>query len=91
MFQGLKHFLNEHEIDIKDCQGQSYDNASVMSVKFQGLQALVAEENELESWVPYSLNLVRKAAAESCTSAIHFFSFVEEIYRFFTSSRHTRY
>ena len=32
----LLSFLNEHEIDIANCRGQSYDNASNMSGRYKG-------------------------------------------------------
>jgi hypothetical protein len=31
-------FLNQHEIDIHNCRGQSYDNAANMSGQYTGLQ-----------------------------------------------------
>ncbi|GBP23047.1 Zinc finger MYM-type protein 1 [Eumeta japonica] len=39
--QSLLDFLSESGIDIKDCRGQSYDNASNMSGKYTGLQARI--------------------------------------------------
>ena len=45
MFNGLKEFLNLHDIEIKNCRGQSYDNASAMSGRYNKLQALVNKEN----------------------------------------------
>lgn len=69
MFKGLDTFLKENDLDIKNCRGQSYDNASSMSGKYNGLQALVLAENNLALWVPcagHSLNLVVQAAAECC-------------------------
>ncbi|XP_025417893.1 uncharacterized protein LOC112688756 [Sipha flava] len=39
MFKGLDTFLKENNLDIKNCRGQSYDNASSMSGKYNGLQA----------------------------------------------------
>jgi len=33
-------FLREHDLDIRDCRGQSYDNASAMSGIYNGLQAI---------------------------------------------------
>ena len=89
MFDGLMNFLQKHDIDIKNCRGQSYDNASAMSGKYNGLQSKVVAENDLASWIPcaaHSLNLVAKAAAECCTAAIDFFDFLEKIYVFFTVS-----
>lgn len=89
MFEGLMNFLNMHEIDIRNCRGQSYDNASAMSGKYNGLQAKVIEQSPLAAWVPcaaHSLNLVALAAAESCNAAAAFFSFLEDLYVFFTAS-----
>ena len=89
MFNGLKEFLNLHDIEIKNCRGQSYDNASAMIGSYNGLQALVNKENDLAMWIPcvgHSLNLVDKTAAECCLSAISFFDFIQQIYIFFTVS-----
>lgn len=89
MFKSLTEFLKENEIPIEDCRGQSYDNASSMSGKYRGLQALVLAENSLAVWVPcaaHSLNLVAQSAAECFTSAVSFFDFLEELYNFFTAS-----
>ena len=57
-------------IDIQHCRGQSYDNASAMSGRYNDLQvqANVAAKNNLAAWIPcagHSLNLVVKAAAGS--------------------------
>lgn len=89
MFDGLVEFLKQNGTNIQDCRGQSYDNTSAMSGKYNGLQALVLAENKLAVWVPcvgHSLNLVVKDSAESCLSAVSFFDFLEEIYVYFTAS-----
>ena len=44
-------FLDQHGIDIKDCRGQSYDNASNMSGKYNGMQAIILKKCQ---WVPPS-------------------------------------
>ena len=82
-------FLNENGIDIGNCQGQSYDNASNMSGRYNGLQARIKQLNEFAQYVPcfaHSLNLVEKCAAECCKEANIFFAFVENIYTFFSAS-----
>ncbi|XP_046619690.1 zinc finger MYM-type protein 1-like [Neodiprion virginianus] len=82
-------FLGDHQIDIMDCRGQSYDNAANMSGKYKGMQALILEKNHLSAFVPccgHSLNLVGKVAANSCPSAVQFFDFVQNLYPFFTAS-----
>ena len=52
MFDGLMQFLDTHGIDIQHCRGQSYDNASAMSGRYNGLQAKVAAKNNLAAWIP---------------------------------------
>ena len=91
MYDGLTKVLTLHGIDIQNCRGQSYDNASAMSGRYNGLQAKVAAENNLAAWIPcagHSLNLVGKAAAECCPAAVAFFHFLEAIYVFFSASTH---
>ncbi|XP_065645338.1 uncharacterized protein LOC136075828 [Hydra vulgaris] len=81
MYDGLINFLNKYDLNIKNCRGQSYDNASEMSGKYNGLQSKILKNNKLASWIPcatHSLNLVGKAAAECCTGAVEFFDFLEQ-------------
>jgi len=52
MFDGLVNFLNEHGIDLSHCRGQSLDNTAAMSERYNGLQAKVAAENNLATWIP---------------------------------------
>ena len=87
----LLDFFKEREINIKDCRGQSYDNASNMSGKYNGLQAIIKERCRFAEYIPcfaHSLNLVGKFAAECCPEAVKFFAFVENIYTFFSASTH---
>jgi len=37
MFDALVEFLREHDLDIRDCRRQSYDNASAISGIYNGL------------------------------------------------------
>ena len=87
----LLDFLKEMGVDIKDCRGQSYDNASNMSGKYRGLQSRIKEKSQFAEYVPcfaHSLNLVGKCAAECCPEAARLFTFVENIYTFFSASTH---
>ena len=89
MANALLEFLESHNIHIKDCRGQSYDNAANMSGKYRGMQALIKEKNPLSEFVPccgHSLNLVGKTAANTCSAALHYFDFVQQLYVFFTAS-----
>ena len=91
MFDWLMQFLDTHGIDIQHYRGQSYDNASAISGRYNGLQAKVAAKNNLAAWIPcagHSLNLVVKAAAECCTAAVSFFDILECVYIFFIAYSH---
>ncbi|KAF2889113.1 hypothetical protein ILUMI_17060 [Ignelater luminosus] len=62
----ILNLLENHDIPIKDCRGQSYDNASNMLGKYTGLQVKIKEKCEFATFVPcasHSLNLVGVHAA----------------------------
>lgn len=83
--------LEVNGLDIMNCRGQSYDNASNMSGIYSGLQARIKSINPLADYVPcaaHSLNLVGSCAAETVTEAVDFFSTLQELYNFFTISTH---
>lgn len=81
--------LEKLKLDIKNCVGQSYDNASYMSGKYSGLQARIKELSPKAKYVPcatHSLNLVGVNAVESCTTAAIYFGIVQALYTFFSLS-----
>ncbi|XP_074106438.1 LOW QUALITY PROTEIN: zinc finger MYM-type protein 1-like, partial [Cotesia typhae] len=83
--------LENNGLDIMNCRGQSYDNASNMSGIYSGLQTRIKTINPLADYVPcaaHSLNLVGSCAVESVTEAVDFFSTLQELYNFFTISTH---
>ena len=85
----LLNFLAAHDINIADCRGQSYDNASNMSGKYNGMQAIIREQNELAVYVPcaaHSLNLVGQFAASCCQLVQGFFDFLQRLFSFFVAS-----
>nr|XP_047141435.1 zinc finger MYM-type protein 1-like [Hydra vulgaris] len=62
--------LESHGLDINNCRGQSYDNASNMSGRYTGLQARIKKVNPLATFVPcsaHSLNLVDDKTEKSIT------------------------
>lgn len=78
--------LEDLEIIINYCRGQSYDNASNMSGKYNGLQARITEKSKSAHFVPcpsHSLNLVGNSAAESCSEAARYFENVQCLHNFF--------
>ncbi|XP_044591536.1 zinc finger MYM-type protein 1-like [Cotesia glomerata] len=83
--------LENNGLDIVNCRGQSYDNASNISGIFLGLQTRIKTINPLADYVPcaaHYLNLVGSYAVESVTEAVDFFSTLQELYNFFTISTH---
>ena len=84
-------FIKKCGLDIKNCRGQSYDNASNMSGQYSGLQARIKSSCKYAAFVPcvgHSLNLVGACAAESCVTAVSFFGLVQKVYTFFSASTH---
>lgn len=85
----ILNFLENHDIPIKDCRGQSYDNASNMSGKYTGLQARIKEKCEFATFVPcagHSLNLVGVQAVGCVLEATNYFQMVQKLYNFFSGS-----
>ncbi|XP_068216216.1 uncharacterized protein [Palaemon carinicauda] len=73
MFNALMKFLNTHDLALGNCRGQSYDNDSAMSGRYNGLQDKVRKKNNLASWIPctaHSLNLVGKNAIKEAPKHI---------------------
>ncbi|XP_065667803.1 uncharacterized protein LOC136088075 [Hydra vulgaris] len=61
--------LERYDIDITNCRGQAYDNASNMSGKYSGLQTCLKERSELAFYIPcagHSLNLVGQCSVTLC-------------------------
>ena len=82
-------FLKDVLVPLQDCRGQGYDNASNMSGKYNGTQALMIEKNPLILYSPcgcHSLNLCGNDAAKCCMAAVTFFGMVQTVYVFFRSS-----
>ena len=87
----LLNFLKLHDIDITLCRGQSYDNASNMSGKYNGMQAKIKEINPYAAFIPcaaHSLNLVGHTAIDPCPVVANFFALVQKLYTFFSASTH---
>lgn len=81
--------ISDLGLEIKNCRGQCYDNASNMSGIYGGLQAKILEESPTAFYVPcsnHSLNLVGNNAAECCRYALSYFDFVQNLYTFFSAS-----
>ena len=89
LFNAVTHLLESVGIDLSNCRGQSYDNASNMAGAYSGLQARIKAANEVAEYIPcsaHALNLIGDAAAGSCTESDNFFLFLQNIYNFFSAS-----
>ncbi|XP_076812876.1 zinc finger MYM-type protein 1-like [Clavelina lepadiformis] len=85
----LLNFLKENGLDVTNCRGQSYDNASNMSGRYNGVQAIVKRECKYAAFIPccnHSLNLVGDQAVNSCAGCTRFFHFVNGLYVFLSES-----
>jgi len=83
--------LSDNNIPLKNMRGQGYDNGSNMKGKNSGVQKRILDLNPRAFFVPcsaHSLNLVVNDAVSSCSQAVDFFSIVQEMYNFFSSSVH---
>ena len=81
--------LTEYDINLDNCRGQSYDNASNLSGKYTGVQARLKALNPLLHYIScsaHSLNLIGSYAAESCINAVSFFGFLQNFCKFFSAS-----
>ena len=61
--------LSSHNISIKFCRGQGYDNGANMAGKYKGAQACIQKYNNLAVFSPcafHGLNLCGTHAAECC-------------------------
>ena len=77
--------LERYDIDITNCRGQAYDNASNMSGKYSGLQARLKERSELAFYIPcagHSLNLVGQCRVSECINSINYFGVPEFVFIF---------
>lgn len=82
-------FLQDNNIPIENCRGQSYDNAANMAGQYSGLQSRVKEMCDLAFFSPcaaHSLNLVGVSAASCVPEANRFFLLLARVYTFFSSS-----
>jgi len=76
-------------IHFSKCRGQSYDNAANMAGKYNVVQQKNLDENKFAKFTPcasHSLNLVGRAAVDSCLDPVKFFGVVSELYCFFSVS-----
>nr|XP_047124269.1 zinc finger MYM-type protein 1-like [Hydra vulgaris] len=81
--------LEENELDIKNYRGQGYDNGANMAGIYNGVQALIRQNNPQAIFIlcsTHSLNLCAVHAIESSTPAKSYFRNIKKLYNLFSSS-----
>lgn len=81
--------LGELGINIDNCCGQCYDNASNVSGLYKGMQSRIRNINPLAQWVPcaaHTLNLVGVNTVNCCLQTDEFFTFVQSVSNFCSNS-----
>ena len=81
--------IQEKGLDIKNCRGQGYDGAAVMSGKYSGLQKKIQDVAPHAYYVhcaSHNLNLVLKDAMEGVSETRQFYDTIESVYTFFGHS-----
>lgn len=89
LYTAITNTLASLEINLDDCRGQSYDNAANMSGAYTGLQARIKNANKFAEFIPcsaHSVNLVGTSAASCCNESTNYFTFLQQIYNFFSAS-----
>lgn len=89
--QSILNAIEEDGLDITNCRGQGYDNASTMAGVHSGVQARIRELNPKALFVPcanHSLNLCGIHSFATVPSCVTFFGTLERLYVFFSSSTH---
>ena len=82
--------LSDMDIDIAYCVSQCYDGASVMSGHCVGVSAKIPEKNDkavYEHCCAHRLNLVLVDTAKQLPTAADFFSLLQTLYVFMSSSK----
>lgn len=81
--------LESYNLDIQNCRGQGYDGAAVMSGVWSGVQQRISSTVSNALYVhccAHNLNLVICDAAKSSHVASNFFTTIQSIFNFFSSS-----
>ncbi|XP_025417880.1 zinc finger MYM-type protein 1-like [Sipha flava] len=76
-------------LNIENCVGQPYDNASNMAGKYTGLQARIKKIAPAAEYLPcaaHSINLLDVRAVESCNNAVKYFSIIQTFFFYINSS-----
>ena len=79
-------FIQQKRLDIKNCRGQAYDGAAVMSGKYSGLHKKIQDMAPHAYYVhraSHNLNFVLKGVMDAVTETRQFYDTIESVYNFF--------
>ena len=85
----ITNFIQQMGLDIKNCRGQRYEGAAVISGKYSGLHKKIQDVATHAYYVhcaSHNLNLVLKDAMKAVTKTRQFYDTVESVYNFFGHS-----
>lgn len=89
LYKETLNLLEKNDIKLSKCRGQAYDGANVMSGAYNGVQALLKQDEPNAIYIhcaSHNLNLVINDAVKSCNKVSTFFTTLESIYTFFGNS-----
>ena len=85
----ITNLIQQKGLDIKNCRGQGYDGAAVMSGKYSGLHKKIQDMAPHAYYVHcvlHNLNLVLKDVMKAVTETRQFHYTIESVYNFFGHS-----
>ena len=89
MHKLITNSIQKKGLGIKNCRGQGYDSAAMMSGKYSGLHTKIQDVASHANYVhcaSHNLNLVLKDVMEAVTETHQFYDTIELVYNFFQHS-----
>ena len=89
IIKSIRDELQQNDLDIMMCKGQTYDNASTMAGISSGVQCRIKQVNSKAIFIPcanHSLNLADVHGVASSEHSATFFAVLERVYSFFSAS-----
>ena len=87
--QSILNFLNESNLSLDNCRGQSYDGAASMAGEHSGVQKRIRDMNPKAAFTHCYAHCLNLAVVASCQNSYveNMLGTVEEIYNFFSSAK----
>ena len=81
-------FLEKYGIDICNCRGQSYDNASNMSGKYISVQTIIKQQIQYAEFIHVQLilSILWESSVECSPVVVRFLDIIQKLYTFLSGS-----